>query len=85
MFQPHHQWFVLLFTLVSMLLYHELLMFFLNSHFLVDVLQNQSEDNLLLLLFGPVLKYIRPVTPDWEGHIWCNIGFRLVDYYGRQI
>ena len=30
-FQPHHQWFVLLSTLVSMLLYHELLMFFSQS------------------------------------------------------
>ena len=29
--QPHHQWFVLLSTLVSMLLYHGLLMFFPQS------------------------------------------------------
>ena len=51
--QPQHQWFVLLSTLVSMLLYHGILMFFPQNTlftFLVDVLQNHSEDILLLVL-----------------------------------
>ena len=56
--QPQHQWFILLSTLVSMLLYHRILMFFPQSTlftFLVDVLQNHSEDILLLILVLVVL------------------------------